>query len=93
MGDVIRLYPTGYHNRGKAEMVRPPEGVAEPGDVVRYAGLGGWQWQRVEAEKHIRLGDTFIVAELKVRPSFCDYQLGGQGDRWFNSAMFELVSS
>ena len=88
------LYPTGYcTGHGKMQMTRPKPEWAEKGDRIRYKGAGGWSYERKAFEEctNAQVGTEFVVAALKIRPSYTDYRIEGLGDRWFNTCMFERI--
>lgn len=63
----------------------------EEGNKVIYTGTGGYPMHKEIANKHLVVGNTYIVEGIEVGGWHTDVYLRGFGSVRFNSVMFEDV--
>lgn len=61
---------------------------AVPGDKVIFDANGGHDWEKRLAEKVIKLGETYEIADTNIGECSTDVLLKGFPDHWFNSCLF-----
>ena len=65
---------------------------APEGTRVQFLNMGGAEWDRVHARKHLNTADTYTVKKINISGWSSNVELEGLPVITFNTVMFKEVS-
>lgn len=63
------------------------------GEKVVYTGEGGWEYDKIYADKYLIVGEEYIVLAVEIGSSCSEVILEGFEDREFNTVMFKNIDN